>query len=105
MKTYRLAFRPRARADLFALYAYVEEAASAQTAGSYLERLEAACFALTSFPERGTLREDIRPPIRTIGFERRATIVFRVTDDEIQILRVLHGGQDIERILRGPAND
>jgi toxin ParE1/3/4 len=105
MKTHRLAFHSQARADLFAIYGYVEEASGVQTAGAYVQRIEAVCLALTSFPERGTLREDVHPPVRTLGFERRATIVFRIADTEIEILRVLYGGQDIERVLHGPAND
>ena len=57
-------------------------------------------MALESFPERGTRRDDIRPGLRVIGFERRATIVFQVLEDEVIIVRVFYGGQDYEAALR-----
>jgi toxin ParE1/3/4 len=58
-------------------------------------------MALETFPERGTRRDDIRLGLRTIGFERRATIVFQVTRAEVVIVRIFYGGQDYERALRG----
>ena len=73
---YRVVFRPRAEADLFALYRHIAGEAGHGIAGRYIDRIEAACLALESFPHRGTRRDDIRPGIRMIGFERRATIVF-----------------------------
>src|SRR5262249_45577471 len=51
-------------------------------------------------PERGTRRDDIHAGIRTMGFERRATIVFRVMENEVVIVRIFYGGQDYERRLR-----
>ncbi len=100
MKKYRIAFRPRAEADLFGLYRYIAEEAGPDVAGGYIDRLEAACRTLGIFPGRGTRRDDMRPGIRMMGFERRATIVFQVKKDEVVIVRVLYGGQDYERALR-----
>jgi hypothetical protein len=40
------------------------------------------------------------PGLRTIGFERRATIAFQVMQDEVVILRIFYGGEDYERALR-----
>jgi toxin ParE1/3/4 len=48
---------------------------------------------------RGTLREDVRPGLRTIGFRRRATIAFAVEGDTVTILGIFHGGQDYEADL------
>jgi plasmid stabilization system protein ParE len=39
--------------------------------------------------------------LRTIGFERRATVAFQVKRAEVVIVRIFHGGQDYERALRG----
>src|SRR5262245_58962749 len=101
MKRYRVSFRPLAEADLFGLYRPIAEQAGYETAGSYIDRIETACMALATFPERGTRREDIRPGLRTTGFERRATIAFQVKKAEVVIVRVFYGGQDYERRLRG----
>jgi len=101
MRRLRISFRPRAEADLFGLYRHIAEEAGEAAAGVYVDRIEAACRMLEIFPERGTRRDDIRPGIRTIGFERRATIVFQVKKTEVVIVRIFYGGQNYERTLRG----
>ena len=100
MKKYEISFRPLAEADLLRLYEYIVEASGPAVAGGYVDRLEAACLALESFPERGTRRDDIRPGLRIIGFERRATIVFQVLESEVLIVRIFYGGQDYQAALR-----
>ena len=97
MKRFRVKFRPRAEADLFELYDYIAAQSGPDVALGYIDRIEAACKALEIFPERGTQRDDIVPGLRTMGFERRATIVFRVEKKEVTIIRVFYGGRDIER--------
>lgn len=98
MRKSKVSFRPQAEADLFALYRYIAEEAGLEIAGSYIDRIEAACMALETFPKRGTARDDIRPGLRTMGFERRATIVFHVMKAEVTIVRIFHGGQDYEQV-------
>ena len=100
MKRYEVSFRPRAEADLVDLYHHIASDAGARTAGGYLDRIEAACLALENFPERGIRRDDIRPGLRIMGFERRATIVFQVLENEVVIIRVFYGGRDYEHALR-----
>ena len=53
-------------------------------------------MTLATFPERGTKRDDLAPGIRTIGFERRATIAFRVGDDTVRIVRIFYAGRDYD---------
>jgi toxin ParE1/3/4 len=103
--TFRVSFRPQAEDDLFELYRWIAERTGLHTAGDYVDRIQATCMALETAPERGTRRDDIRPGLRTMGFERRATIVFRVLRREIVIVRVLYGGQDFERALRQSPED
>jgi toxin ParE1/3/4 len=93
-------FRPLAEADLLALYEYIAGKAGVIVAESYIERIEAACLALANFPERGTRRDDILAGLRTIGFERRATIAFRVLKTRIEIVTIAYGGRDFESALR-----
>ncbi len=100
MKTYRVSFRPMAEADLFALYEYIAAEAGHAVASSYIDRIENACIALQTFPERGTRRDDIRAGLRTIGVEGRVTIAFQVKRSDVTILRIFYGGRDYERSLR-----
>jgi len=64
------------------------------------ERIEAYLQKFDLAAERGARRDDIRPGLLTIGFERRVTIAFSATDDRVTILRVFYGGQDWEEILQ-----
>ncbi|MBW8728781.1 MAG: type II toxin-antitoxin system RelE/ParE family toxin [Inquilinus limosus] len=102
---YQVRFRPRAEADLFDLYRYIASASGRAAALGYIDRIEAACLSLETFPERGARRDDIRPGLRVMGFERRAVIVFQISDDEVVIARVLYGGRDYEWALLGAADD
>jgi len=105
MKRYEVSFRPQAEADLFDLYRYIARESGTAVAGAYIDRIETACLALETFPERGTRRDDLRPGLRTMGFERRATIVFQVMEREVIIVRIFYGGRDYERELRRIAKD
>jgi len=81
------------------LHDYIAERSGGTAAGHYIGRVEAACLGLATFPERGTRLEPLGNGLRMIGFERRVTIIFRPLGDDIQIVRVLYGGRDLEAIL------
>jgi toxin ParE1/3/4 len=87
-------FRPQAEADLIGIYEYIAEASGVDIASGYVDRIEAACMALANFPERGTRRDDLMPGLRTVGFERRATIAFRVLRTRVEIVTIAYGGRD-----------
>lgn len=93
----QVVFTPEARADLFELYEYIAERGSPDRALAYIERIEKACLSLRTLPGRGTLREDVRPGLRVMGFERRVLIAFRVNSKSIAILRILYAGRSLER--------
>jgi toxin ParE1/3/4 len=90
-------FSPEAQADLLELYDYIAERSGADRALGYVERIEGWINGLESFPERGVLRDDIRPGLRVAGFERRVSVAFRVGTDTVTILRILYAGRDLER--------
>ncbi|MBS7791557.1 type II toxin-antitoxin system RelE/ParE family toxin [Roseococcus sp. SDR] len=83
-------FTPEARADLLALYELIFREADAARAGAYLDRIERCCAALLLFPLAGRDRGE---GVRSLGFERRASIIYRPDQDRILILRVLHAGR------------
>lgn len=97
--TYRVVFRPQAAADLRSIYRYVARTAGVAVAGGYLKRIEETCLSLGTFPLRGTPRDTLGPGLRQIGFERRATIIFRVQADMVEIVAVAHAGKDIARLF------
>ncbi len=67
-------FRKRAQIDLLDLYDHIHERSGPTRASASVDRIEKACRSLSEFPERGTRRDDLRPGLRVIGFERRVAI-------------------------------
>lgn len=94
MKARRVEFSDDARTDLIALYDWIADAASPDIALAYAERLERYCLDFDLASERGHLREDVRPGLRVVGFERRVTIAFTVEEDRVVILRLFYGGRN-----------
>lgn len=92
----KVVFRPEAEADLVGLYEYIAERAGYRVAGGYIDRIEEACMALATFLKRGASRDDLLPGLRTIGFERRMTIAFRVLKTEVEIITIAYAGRQFE---------
>lgn len=99
MKSRVVVFTETARGDLLDIYGWISAASDWETAGRYIARLERFCMALDLASERGSLRGDVRPGLRIVGFERRISIAFEVTDDAVNILRLFPAGRDWEAEL------
>jgi toxin ParE1/3/4 len=98
--TRRAILRPAARRDLAELYAYIrDERGDPEIAVGYVRRIRIFCESLATFPERGTRRDDIRPGLRIVGFERRVVLAFSVTHETVVIGRIFYGGRDYEALL------
>lgn len=94
MKRRRIRFTRRARQDFLQLLDWIAEKAGADVARNYAERVEEFCESLGYASERGHRRDDLRPGMRVVGFERRITLTFVVHDDEVWILRLYYGGRN-----------
>jgi toxin ParE1/3/4 len=97
----KVVFRPEAEADLIGLYEYIAARSGHRIAGGYIDRIEEACMSLATFPKRGKRRDDILPGLRTIGFERRVTIAFRVLRNQVEIVTIAYAGRNFEDDLEG----
>lgn len=93
--SYAVGFDTAARADLRNLYDYILADAGEPAARAYLEKLLEYCAGFDTFPERGIKRDDISPGLRLVGYRRRATIAFRVSDNVVTIIRIFHGGRNV----------
>ena len=87
-------YAPEAEGDLLSLFDHIADAASEAVAAGYLGRIKVWLEGFSTASERGTRRDDIRPGLRIIGFERRLTVAFTVTEDKVVIQRVFSGGQN-----------
>lgn len=99
MRSREVIFAPEARDDLRALYEWIADAAGPVVAISYLERLEGYCLGFSHASMRGHHRNDIKPGLRIVGFERRVTIAFCVDESAVTILRLFYGGRDWEPLV------
>ena len=92
---HRVVFSPEAKVDLLELYDFIAEHGEPVRALAYVERIQSCCMGLADFPVRGSRRDEVRPGLRTFGFERRATIAFHIAEDRVIIDRILYGGRDL----------
>lgn len=94
-----VSFAPEAEAQLLALFRYIAIEASPEIAERYLGAVVEQCEKLESFPLRGSPRDDIRPGLRTVAFRRRVTIAYAVSDQNVTILGITYGGQDVAALV------
>jgi toxin ParE1/3/4 len=92
---HKVQFREASLVDLQGIYDRIVKAAGHDIAYAYVGRIETACRNLATFPARGTVRNEIHPGLRVIGFERSASIAFVVRDQVVDILRILPRGMDL----------
>ncbi len=97
---YRVVFTPEARDQLASIYRYIAAEAAADTASTFVTAIVDYCESFSTFPNRGTRRDDLRPGLRTVGFRRRVTIAFTADEQGVAILGIFYGGQNIEAVLR-----
>ncbi len=90
-----------ARHDLLQTFVYIGQD-NVGAAQRFLDAVERDLARLSAFPGIGTLRQFTAASlvgVRSItvsGF-RNYIIFYRATENELQVLRVLHGARDIDR--------
>jgi toxin ParE1/3/4 len=95
LKKYEVRFLAEAVDDLDAIFVFIAQNSSFEIADGYLARIERVCRSLQTFPLRGTTVPGRIQGLRTMGFERRITIVFKVAERSVSILRILYGGRNL----------
>lgn len=98
-------FSPEALSDLIQIYNVIVPDGGAARAESYTDGIIAICLGLTTFPERGTQRDDLRPGLRTTTWRRRITIAYHITPVNVVIDRILYGGRNMPAIFRDEPDD
>lgn len=98
---YSVVFTPEAEDQLASLYHYIAEHAAPAIAEQYTNAIVSHCENLSDFPDRGSLRDDIRPGLRTTNYKGHTVIAFAVDDANmvVAILGVFYGGQDYKTAL------
>ena len=96
---FRVVFSRECRAELEELRSYIAVRESRRVAANYLARLKAFCRGLAIAPHRGERRHGIRFDQRTIGFERRISIIFEIREAEkiVNIVGIRYAGRSFDQ--------
>ena len=93
--TRRVVYHALAEAELDKLYEDIAIMAGVNVAGRYIGDLIDFIEKLTTFPERGTIRESKVPGLRIIGYRRSVTMAFFVVGDVVTILGIFGRGRNV----------
>jgi toxin ParE1/3/4 len=93
----RIRLTAEAETDLAQIYRFVRRrSGSTRIARAYIARIRAFLQAFDPFPQRGSMRDTIRPGLRVIGFERRVSVAFIVEAQGTVVLRILYAGRQFD---------
>jgi toxin ParE1/3/4 len=87
------------RRDYAAIWDYVAEHASPETADALLRAFDSKLALLAQLPGVGQACPELRPRLRRFPVGRYL-LFYRPTRDGIELIRVLHGARDVRRIFR-----
>ena len=98
MPEYRLT--ERSELELEGIWAYLYLNASEQIADEQVSRIKDSFRLLVRNPEMGSSRANYEPGIRRHNVARTPFFVlYRLIDDGIEIVRVIHGSRNLSRVL------
>jgi toxin ParE1/3/4 len=88
---------PEAEADLEGIGDKIAERNAAR-AVTYVRELQERCLRIAEFPHAGPPRPQWGEGIR-IAIHGKYVIVYRVRDETVQVLRVVHGARDLDALF------
>ncbi|MGV3551727.1 type II toxin-antitoxin system RelE/ParE family toxin [Rhizobium sp.] len=95
IKPFGLAWSSAARADMRGMYRHIlAETRNAAIPDRFITDLESKMRSLAASRISGTPRDDILEGLRSFPYRERC-FYFRIEHDELIVLRVLHGRQDV----------
>jgi toxin ParE1/3/4 len=95
MKTrgFRVYFSPLAERDLREAWLNIAQHDEA-AADRFFDAVKLRSLALGFFPRRGRKRDDLQAGLRMV-IEGRYLIFYRIEGDEVRVVRLLHGAQNL----------
>lgn len=94
-----LRISPRASEDLIEIWSYIADD-SVANADAFIDKLYETMQVLSRQPGSRRHREELASGIRSFPFGRYI-VFYRAVTSGIEIVRVLHGARDIEKIFEG----
>lgn len=93
----RPSFSPSARNDLDEIVEYIAQH-NADAARRLVEQIEEACRTLARHSGIGTRRDELQTGLRVFPV-RKYVICYRPTEDGIDVIRIVHGARDFDRLF------
>jgi toxin ParE1/3/4 len=95
----RLIWAPAARNDLREIWNYFDRVATAEIADALYSDIIRGTERLCERPLIGRSRSDLHPDLRSIRVHPYS-IFYRLRNDTVQIVRILHDRRDIRKAMR-----
>ena len=87
---------PQARAELSNIWNYiVKESGNVGAADGVIDAITDRFCLLSQHPRMGRARDDLRAGLRSFAVGQYV-IIYTIDDEDVEILHVFHGRQDIE---------
>ncbi|MCQ0989459.1 type II toxin-antitoxin system RelE/ParE family toxin [Jiella marina] len=100
MRRVEVTYRPEAISDIRQIYrAVLAKSRSRRVAARYAQRIYQRCEKIGDVPLGGRPRDDLRPGLRSVPFEKSALILYQV-DESVLIINVFPRGQDYESLFQ-----
>lgn len=96
MPAYKLVIAPAAKNDLKGIYQYGLRQWGQAQSDNYLLAIKHQLWLLTEQPLIGVERPELLPHIRSLPIQSHI-LFYRVTANQLEIIRVLHARQDPQR--------
>ncbi len=91
---------PQARAELSSIWNFIaKESGNVAAADDVIDGISERFYLLSQYPRMGRSRDDLRPGLRSFAVGQYV-IVYAIEDEDVEILHVFHGRQDIEAQFR-----
>lgn len=90
----RLFFTKSAERDIEGIATFIARENPA-AAARFVRDLRQRAELLTEFPASGRARDELRSGARTLAFDRKVLILYRIGPDSVRILRVRYKGSEI----------
>jgi toxin ParE1/3/4 len=90
----RVTRRPQAELDILEIWGYIAEDSLAE-ADRWVDRLDEKLALWATQPMMGRGRDELAPEVRSLAFGRYV-VFFCPLPDGIDVVRVIHGSQDID---------
>src|SRR5262249_53398917 len=87
--------------DLIEIWGYLAREASERVADRQLREIDAACSRVNVWPYSGRKRDDLLPGVRSVPVHPYV-VFYRIRDDAVEIVRVLHGRRISLQFLQKP---